>query len=89
MINLRFYSNEDVIESRLSIPSLRPCIIAEKVKLVDKPKDQDTRIDSGLVSMGDVRLEDLSSHVEESPYDTESKIKVIKRFQPTQLDDED
>ncbi|GKE45215.1 hypothetical protein Tco_1472499 [Tanacetum coccineum] len=52
--------------------------IAEKVKLIDKPEDQDTGIDYGLCLA-----------TKESPYDTESEIKVIKRFQPTQMDDDD
>ncbi|GKB74353.1 retrovirus-related pol polyprotein from transposon TNT 1-94 [Tanacetum coccineum] len=60
---------------------------------VNHPKTADVEKDTGinyeLISIGDVRLEDLSGHVEESPYDTESEIKVIKRFQPTQMDDED
>ncbi|GKC15781.1 hypothetical protein Tco_1012563 [Tanacetum coccineum] len=54
---------------------------------------------SSLNSMGDVTFKQLmdkydqKQHViqemHESPYDTESEIKVIKRFQPTQTDDED
>ncbi|GJS80606.1 hypothetical protein Tco_0730487 [Tanacetum coccineum] len=54
---------------------------------------------SKLIYMGDVMFEQLmdeydkkqSANVEksESPYDTESEIKVVKRFQPTQTDDED
>ncbi|GJV75123.1 hypothetical protein Tco_1506707 [Tanacetum coccineum] len=54
---------------------------------------------SGPTSHGDVTFEQLmdefdkkqSAAIEESesPYDTESEIKVIKRFQPTQIDDED
>ncbi|GKB34254.1 retrovirus-related pol polyprotein from transposon TNT 1-94, partial [Tanacetum coccineum] len=53
----------------------------------------------GLISMGDVTFEHATDEYEkkqsddversESPYDTKSEIKVVKRFQPTQTDDED
>ncbi|GJX24524.1 hypothetical protein Tco_0230820 [Tanacetum coccineum] len=40
-------------------------------------------------SMGDVKFEDLFINDAESPFDTESKIKMVKRFQPPPMDDED
>ncbi|GJT94347.1 retrovirus-related pol polyprotein from transposon TNT 1-94, partial [Tanacetum coccineum] len=53
----------------------------------------------GLSFMGDVPFEQLMDkydqkqstiqEMHESPYDTESEIKVVKRFQPPQTDDED
>ncbi|GKC71515.1 hypothetical protein Tco_1117398 [Tanacetum coccineum] len=52
-------------------------------------EDHDKEIDYGIVSMGNMRLEDLSVNDEDIPFDTESEIKVVKRFQPPQTDDED
>ncbi|GJY92644.1 hypothetical protein Tco_0508426 [Tanacetum coccineum] len=45
--------------------------------------------DSGIVPMGDVKFEDLFINDAKSPFDTESKIKMVKRFQPPPMDDED
>ncbi|GJW90421.1 zinc knuckle CX2CX4HX4C containing protein, partial [Tanacetum coccineum] len=55
---------------------------------VMEEEDHDKEIDYGIVSMGNMRLEDLSVNDEEIPFDTKSKIKVVKRFQPPQTDDE-
>ncbi|GKB11695.1 hypothetical protein Tco_0845618, partial [Tanacetum coccineum] len=54
--------------------------------------------ESGLESLGDVTFEQImdeydqknkaAQEVPESPYDTESEIKIIKRFQPSQPDDD-
>nr|GEU93619.1 hypothetical protein [Tanacetum cinerariifolium] len=63
--------------------------IVEKAEHVAKEEDHDMGTDSGIVSMGDVRLEDMYVDDEESPFDTKSKIKVVKRMQPPNTDDED
>ncbi|GKE14967.1 hypothetical protein Tco_1422544 [Tanacetum coccineum] len=54
--------------------------------------------ESGLESIGDVTFDQIMDEIDqknkaaqekpESPYDTESEIKIIKRFQPRQLDDD-
>ncbi|GJZ36373.1 hypothetical protein Tco_0582564 [Tanacetum coccineum] len=63
-------------------------VIVEKAEHTVEEEDPDKGIDSGIVSMGSVRLEDVSVNNEDKPFHTESEIKVVKRFQP-QLDDED
>ncbi|GJZ70328.1 hypothetical protein Tco_0633878 [Tanacetum coccineum] len=63
-------------------------IIVEKADHVVEEEDHDKEIDSSIISMGDVRLKDLSVNDEDIPFDTESVIKVVKRFQPPQTDDE-
>ncbi|GJU89719.1 hypothetical protein Tco_1302142 [Tanacetum coccineum] len=51
-------------------------------------EDPNKGIDSGIVSIGNVRLEDVSVNNEDNPFDTESKIKVVKRFQPRPNDED-
>ncbi|GJS19824.1 hypothetical protein Tco_0448456, partial [Tanacetum coccineum] len=63
-------------------------IIVEKAEHVVEEEDPNKGIDSGIVSIGNVRLKDVSVNNEDNPFDTESKIKVVKRFQPWP-DDED
>nr|GEU69089.1 retrovirus-related Pol polyprotein from transposon TNT 1-94 [Tanacetum cinerariifolium] len=63
-------------------------IIVEKAKHVVEEDDLDKGIDSSILSMGNVRLKDVFVNNEENLFDTESKIKVVKRFQP-QPNDED
>nr|GEY86415.1 uncharacterized mitochondrial protein AtMg00810-like [Tanacetum cinerariifolium] len=53
-----------------------------------KKEDHDKATDSGIRSLGDVRLEDLSVNVEESPFDIESEIEVVKKWQPPNKDDD-
>ncbi|GJX44977.1 hypothetical protein Tco_0261653 [Tanacetum coccineum] len=43
---------------------------------------------SGLQSLGDIPLESLHKDINENLYDTESKIKIVKRFNPTSNDEE-
>nr|GEX27824.1 hypothetical protein [Tanacetum cinerariifolium] len=64
-------------------------IIVENADHVVEEEDRDKGIDSGIVSIGYVRLKDLSVNDEDNPFGTEFKIKVVKRFQPPQTDDED
>ncbi|GKB66091.1 hypothetical protein Tco_0927503 [Tanacetum coccineum] len=45
-------------------------------------------VDSGLHFIGDVPLESLNKTADESLYDTESEIKIVKRFKPTIEDEE-
>ncbi|GJW73864.1 reverse transcriptase domain-containing protein [Tanacetum coccineum] len=63
-------------------------IIIEKAEHVVEEEDPNKGIDSGIVSIGNVRLKDVSVNNEDNPFDTESEIKVVKRFQPWP-DDED
>nr|GEU96016.1 retrovirus-related Pol polyprotein from transposon TNT 1-94 [Tanacetum cinerariifolium] len=63
--------------------------IVEKAKHVVEEEDHDMGTDSGIVSMGDVRLEDMYVDNEESPFYTESEMKVVKRMQPPNIDNAD
>ncbi|GJY44112.1 hypothetical protein Tco_0432325 [Tanacetum coccineum] len=63
--------------------------IVEKAEHVAEEEDHDMGTDFGIVSMGDARLEDMYVDDEESPFDTKSEIKVVKRMQPPNTDDED
>ncbi|GJZ83427.1 hypothetical protein Tco_0648600 [Tanacetum coccineum] len=54
----------------------------------DEQHDDDEFANSGLHSIGDVPLESLNQAADESPYDTESEIKFMKRFKPLHADDE-
>nr|GEY53784.1 retrovirus-related Pol polyprotein from transposon TNT 1-94 [Tanacetum cinerariifolium] len=49
----------------------------------------DEFIDSRISSLGNVTFEELHGNSEESPYDTESEIKVVKRFNLQHFDDDD
>ncbi|GKB22013.1 hypothetical protein Tco_0855936 [Tanacetum coccineum] len=77
---------------------------ANQLKPDDDEKVQEQNVEKevksyGLNSIGDVTFEHATDEYEkkqsddversESPYDTKSEIKVVKRFQPTQTDDED
>nr|GEY50175.1 hypothetical protein [Tanacetum cinerariifolium] len=55
-----------------------------------KEKEVDDEFtDSRISSLGDVTFEELHGNAEESPYDIESKIKVVKRFNLQHCDDDD
>ncbi|GKA41730.1 retrovirus-related pol polyprotein from transposon TNT 1-94 [Tanacetum coccineum] len=66
-------------------------------KVLDQNVQEEVK-ESGLESMGDVTFEQImdeydqknkaAQEVPESPYDTESEIKIIKRFQPSPATDE-
>nr|GFA69016.1 hypothetical protein [Tanacetum cinerariifolium] len=66
---------------------------------VNHPKTAEAKKESGLDSMVDVTFDKIIDEYDqknkatkeepESPYDTESEIKIIKRFQPTQPADDD
>ncbi|GJT83914.1 hypothetical protein Tco_1058256 [Tanacetum coccineum] len=49
----------------------------KKVDHVVEEEDHDNGIDSSIMSIGDVRLEDFSINDEDSPFDTKSEIKVL------------
>ncbi|GJW61329.1 hypothetical protein Tco_0110664 [Tanacetum coccineum] len=91
-------ARSDVAEARkirpmkdsLSAKPQRATSYVFKLKTLSrKLKDHDIGTDSGIVSMGDVKFEDLFSNDAESPFDIESKIKMVKRFQPPPMDAED
>ncbi|GJS64103.1 hypothetical protein Tco_0678667 [Tanacetum coccineum] len=50
--------------------------------------DVDKFVDSSTQYLGDVTLEELNGRANESPFDTESEIKLVKRFKPLVDDDE-
>ncbi|GKC22544.1 hypothetical protein Tco_1024694, partial [Tanacetum coccineum] len=54
----------------------------------DEQHNDDEFANSGLHSIGDVPLESLNQAADESPYDTKSEIKFMKRFKPLHADDE-
>ncbi|GJX37572.1 retrovirus-related pol polyprotein from transposon TNT 1-94 [Tanacetum coccineum] len=66
---------------------------------VNQPKTAEAEKESGLESIGDVTFDTIMDEIDqknkvahekpESPYDTESEIKIIKRFLPRQHDDDD
>ncbi|GJS24928.1 hypothetical protein Tco_0453560 [Tanacetum coccineum] len=60
-------------------------IDAKTADHVMEEEDHDKGINSSIVSMGDVRLEDLSVNDEDNPFDTESEIKVLVE-EPTDFD---
>ncbi|GJS50922.1 hypothetical protein Tco_0624284 [Tanacetum coccineum] len=70
---------------------------AEAKKVLDQKVQEEVK-ESGLESMRDVTFEQIMDEIDqqnkaaqekpESPYDTESEIKVIKRFKPRQSDDD-
>ncbi|GKE01395.1 hypothetical protein Tco_1389378 [Tanacetum coccineum] len=60
-------------------------IIVEKVDHVVEEEDHDKGIDSIIMSMGDVRLEDFSINDEDNPFDTKSEIIVLME-EPTDFD---
>ncbi|GJV53927.1 hypothetical protein Tco_1449668, partial [Tanacetum coccineum] len=60
-------------------------VITEEVHMAD---DGTEFVDPGLYSMGNVTLESLNQTVDESLFDTESEIRVVKRFKPATDDEE-
>ncbi|GJR80408.1 hypothetical protein Tco_0151193 [Tanacetum coccineum] len=46
----------------------------------EKKEDDDEFTDSGIKSLGNVTFKEMYGNTKESPYDTESEIKVVKRF---------
>ncbi|GKB53316.1 hypothetical protein Tco_0904069 [Tanacetum coccineum] len=63
--------------------------IVEKAEHVAEEDDHDMGTEFGIVTMGDARLEDMYVDDEESPFDTKSEIKVVKRMHLPNTDDED
>ncbi|GJR47580.1 hypothetical protein Tco_1315683 [Tanacetum coccineum] len=63
-------------------------IIVEKAEHVVEEEDPNKGINSGIVSIGNVRLKDVSVNNEDNPFDTEFEIKVVKRFQPWPNDED-
>ncbi|GJV48111.1 retrovirus-related pol polyprotein from transposon TNT 1-94 [Tanacetum coccineum] len=86
-----------------SQPADEPEVIADTTRSLEaskSAKDQDNQpqaadtkkaelVDSRLHFIGDVTLESLNKPIDDSPYDTESEIKVIKRFQQLKVTDMD
>nr|GEV01270.1 retrovirus-related Pol polyprotein from transposon TNT 1-94 [Tanacetum cinerariifolium] len=76
-------------ENYVPIPpkeTVQETIVEEAEHVVEEDHDKGT--DSGIRSLGDVRLEDLSVNDEESPFDIESEIEVVKKWQPPNKDDD-
>ncbi|GJR38929.1 hypothetical protein Tco_1214613 [Tanacetum coccineum] len=69
-------------------PSRTRNIVTEDENMADKPHDDAEFVDSGIQSMGDVSLESLNQAKHDSPYDTESDIKFVKRFKAVTNDEE-
>nr|GEU83374.1 reverse transcriptase domain-containing protein [Tanacetum cinerariifolium] len=63
--------------------------VDEDVHVVKENEDDDELTDSGIRSLGNVTFKELYGKAEESPYDTESEIKVVKRLNLKQSNDDD
>ncbi|GKC16543.1 retrovirus-related pol polyprotein from transposon TNT 1-94, partial [Tanacetum coccineum] len=63
-------------------------VITEEVHMADDEHDNAEFVDSGIWYIGDVHLEALNASTDDSIYDTESEIKIVKRFKPTINDEE-
>ncbi|GKA95362.1 hypothetical protein Tco_0817400 [Tanacetum coccineum] len=63
-------------------------VVTEEVYMADDEHDNAEFVDSGIRSIGDVHLEALNASTDDSIYDTESEIKIVKRFKPTINDEE-
>nr|GEX10625.1 hypothetical protein [Tanacetum cinerariifolium] len=63
-------------------------VVIEEVHMTDDDNDGTEFIDSGIQSIGSVTLESLNQDTDDSPFDTESKIKVVKKFKPVTDDEE-
>ncbi|GJX19598.1 reverse transcriptase domain-containing protein [Tanacetum coccineum] len=64
-------------------------IVNEAEHTVKEKKDADEFTNSVLKSLGNATFEELYGNAEESPYDTEFEIKVVKRFNLQHSDDDD
>ncbi|GJT67371.1 hypothetical protein Tco_1018851 [Tanacetum coccineum] len=62
-------------------------IVEQTKNIVEEEHDEAT--DSRFKSLGNVIFEELNVNTKDNPFDTESKIKVVKRMQPQNFDDED
>ncbi|GJV43008.1 hypothetical protein Tco_1427544 [Tanacetum coccineum] len=60
-------------------------VVTKEVHMAD---DGTEFVDPVLYSIGNVTLESLNQTVDESPFDTESEIRVVKRFKPATDDEE-
>ncbi|GKA00135.1 hypothetical protein Tco_0672685 [Tanacetum coccineum] len=63
-------------------------IIDEAKHFVKEKEADDEFIDSRIRSLGNVTFEELHGNAKESPYDTESEIKIVKRFNLQHSNDE-
>ncbi|GJZ54755.1 hypothetical protein Tco_0609948 [Tanacetum coccineum] len=65
----------------------------ETIATADHPRSKSLWVANGdpqsIIMTSLFHLTKFMQQSKESPYDTESEIKVIKRFQPTQMDDDD
>ncbi|GKC90541.1 hypothetical protein Tco_1151190 [Tanacetum coccineum] len=81
-------ASSDMSLSGTSIHPVQENIVTEDEHIADEQHDDTEFVDSGILSMGDVSLESLNKATNESPYDTESEIKFVKRFKPVPNDEE-
>ncbi|GKB97654.1 hypothetical protein Tco_0983791 [Tanacetum coccineum] len=65
----------------------KPVDAKEIENIVEEEHDEAT--DSRFKSLGNVTFEELNVNTKDNPFDTKSKIKVVKRMQPQNFDDED
>nr|GEU63741.1 retrovirus-related Pol polyprotein from transposon TNT 1-94 [Tanacetum cinerariifolium] len=56
--------------------------IVKEAKSTDEENDDDEFVESSIKSLGNNTFEELNEPADESPYDTESEIKIAKRFRP-------
>ncbi|GJX58869.1 hypothetical protein Tco_0290259 [Tanacetum coccineum] len=63
-------------------------IVKEVEPIATEKNDVDEFVDSGIQSLVDVTLEELNEPADESPFDTKSEIKFMKRFKPLVDNDE-
>ncbi|GKD10120.1 hypothetical protein Tco_1189805, partial [Tanacetum coccineum] len=63
-------------------------IVKEVEPIATEKNDVDEFVDSGIQSLVDVTLEELNEPADESPFDTKSEIKFMKRFKPLVENDE-
>ncbi|GKB16422.1 hypothetical protein Tco_0850345, partial [Tanacetum coccineum] len=64
-------------------------IVDEAEHFVKEKEVDDEFTDSGIRSLGNVTFEELHRNAEESPYDTKSEIKIVKRLNLHHFDDDD
>ncbi|GKG53816.1 hypothetical protein Tco_0555216, partial [Tanacetum coccineum] len=63
--------------------------LVEKADNIIEGIKNDGATDSEIKSLKNENVEELNVNAKESPYDNKSEIKVVKRMQPLNTDDED
>ncbi|GJZ11055.1 hypothetical protein Tco_0545814 [Tanacetum coccineum] len=81
-------ASSDMSLSGTSIHPVQENIVTEDEHIADEQHDDTKFVDSGILSMDDVSSESLNKATDESPYDTESEVKFVKRFKPVPNDEE-